>query len=164
MIRTLLVVAVGLLFLLAVWGLRVGWRHRLERQSDLPAPPEAPAELGRELIPASTGLYVGSAFASSWQDRVVAGGLGLRAAGTAALYEAGAVFERDGAEPVFVPTSSIREARLAAGLAGKVVGSGGLLVLRWRLGENEIDTAFRADDTSGYPRWARLVNDRVSAA
>jgi hypothetical protein len=42
-----------------------------------------------------------------------------------------------------------------------VTGAGGLLVLRWRLGEHEVDTGFRADDKSVYPSWVRTLTGSV---
>ena len=163
MTRVLLVVICLVFFAVALWGMRAGWRHRSARQSDLPPLPVPPAALGEPVIDGMAGLYVGSAYATSWQDRVLAGGLGARAAATARLYDAGFVVDRDGEQAIFVPAAAILAARLAPGLAGKVVGAGGLLVIRWRLGDAELDTGFRADDKSGYPNWVRKINERVAA-
>ncbi|MCW2494909.1 transporter [Jatrophihabitans sp.] len=161
MTRAVLVVLCLVLLGLALLGMRRGWRNRMARQSVLAPLPGVPAELGEELLRAE-GLYVGTSFASSWQDRVVHDGLGLRAAAAAALYPAGLLVERDGAEPIFVPSSTWIAARLAPGLTGKVMGDGGLLVLRWRLGEAELDTAFRADDKTTYPALVAAINERVT--
>jgi hypothetical protein len=49
------------------------------------------------------------------------------------------------------------------GLAGNVMGQGGLLVLRWRLGPVEMDTGFRADDKTTYPAWVQAINGKVHA-
>jgi hypothetical protein len=157
MTRALLVLACVLLVLLAVAGMWLGWRNRARRQAYLPALPAVPGELGTPKM-SSTGLYVGTTFASSWQDRVVVDGLGVRAQGSATLYAGGLVIERDGAEPVFVPKDDLVDVRLAPGLAGKVMGDGGLLVARWRLGDTEVDTGFRADDKSSYPDWIRSLS------
>jgi hypothetical protein len=161
MIRALLAVGCLVVLLMAIWGLRVGWRHRYERQSYLPEPPTAPADLGAPVLEPSSGDYIGTTFAASWQDRVVIGGLGSRASASMTPYAAGVLVAREGADPVFVPTSSIVEARLTPGLAGKVVGAGGLLVIRWRLGDVEVDTGFRADDKSDYPLWVRTINQQA---
>jgi len=160
-IRALLAVGCLIVLLVAVRGLRVGWRHRFERQSSLPDPAAVPDDLGAPALAATSGLYIGSTFATSWQDRIVIGGLGDRATATIALYDAGVLIERAGADPVFVGMAWIVHARLAPGLAGKVVGAGGLLVIRWRLGEVEVDTGFRADDKSDYPAWVRAINESV---
>lgn len=157
MTRLLLVLGCVILFALVLLGLRLGWQHRARRQSSLPALPPAPADLGAIRLAPMTGLYVGTAYATSWQDRVVVGGLGRRAAATATLHAAGLLIERDGDEQVFIAADDIVDAGLAAGLAGKVVGAGGLLVVRWRLGADQLDTGLRADDKTAYPDWVRAL-------
>ncbi|HSY14447.1 MAG TPA: transporter [Jatrophihabitantaceae bacterium] len=157
MTRLLLVIGCLVLFALVLLGLRLGWRHRAQRQSGLPALTPAPVELGAARLAPMTGLYVGTAYARSWQDRVVAGGLGRRAAATATLHAAGLLIERDGDESLFIAATDVVDAGLAAGLAGKVVGAGGLLVVRWRLGADELDTGMRADDKTAYPDWVRAL-------
>jgi hypothetical protein len=157
MTRALLVLACAVFVLLLLAGMRLGWRNRERRQAILPPLPAVPEDLGAERLPVVTGVYVGTTFADSWQDRVVHGGLGRRAAATVGLYDAGALIDRTGAEPVFVPAADLLDARLAPALAGKVMGAGGLLVLRWRLGAHEMDTGFRADDKSVYPSWVRTL-------
>jgi hypothetical protein len=155
--RLWLVVICLALLGLALLGMRLGWRNRMRSQVGLPALPAVPASLGAPLLPPQAGLYVGTTFARSWQDRVIHEGLGLRAAATIALHHAGVLIEREGACPVFLPAELITGARLAPGLAGKVVGAGGLLVISWRYGEDVVDTGFRADDKSAYPAWVRAL-------
>ena len=162
MTRAILVVVCIVILLLTLLAMRTGWRNRMARQSVLPPLPARPADLGAEVLRAD-GLYVGTTYSSSWQDRVIHAGLGERAAATAALSAAGLMLDRDGAPAIFVPRTAFVEARLAAGLAGKVMGEGGLLVLRWRIGEAELDTAFRADDKTTYPAWVAAINAKVSA-
>ncbi|MGI8879765.1 MAG: transporter [Jatrophihabitans sp.] len=159
MIRTLLVVAAVIVFVLAVLGMRAGWRNRARRQSMLPALAARPAVVGALLAPELTGLYVGTTFAECWQDRVVAHGLGIRAASSARLTAEGVDIDRDGADPVFIPAQFIDGAGLGSGLAGKVLGEGGLLLIRWRLGEHLLDSGLRADDRAGYPDWVRAIDE-----
>jgi hypothetical protein len=162
MIRLILVLLFAVLIVLALLGMRRGWRNRLRRQTDLPALAVVPADLGEPQL-TSTGLYVGTTFAASWQDRVLHGGLGERAAAVASLHAAGLLVARQGSDAIFVPRAAWVEARLAPGLAGKVMGDGGLLVLRWRLGSTLVDTGFRADDKTTYPAWVRTINGKVLA-
>jgi hypothetical protein len=162
MTRALLVLACAVFVLLLVAGMWLGWRNRARRQAGLPDLPAVPEVLGAERLAPAPGLYVGTTFASSWQDRVVHAGLGRRADATLALYDSGALIDRTGAPPVFVPAGDLLDARLAPALAGKVMGAGGLLVLRWRLGGHELDTGFRADDKSVYPSWVRTLTRSVS--
>lgn len=163
MTRFLLVGLCVLLFAVAVWGMRVGWRHRSGRQGDLPELPRPPADLGGPLAEVMSGVYVGTAFATSWQDRVVARGLGPRSNASASLTESGVLIDREGADAIFLPVVSIVDARLAPGLAGKVVGAGGLLVIRWRLGDTELDSGMRGDDKSIYASWVHTINAKVKA-
>jgi hypothetical protein len=163
MTRLVLVLACVAFLLLMLLGMWWGWRNRARRQAGLPALPPVPAGLGDELAPRLDGVYVGSTFASSWQDRVVHGGLGVQANATATLHPSGVRIEREGATTIFVPREAITGARLAPGLAGRVVGAGGLLVIGWRLGDAELDTGLRADDKSAYPQWVRTINERTTA-
>lgn len=163
MIRLLLVIGCVVLLALALVGMRRGWQNRMRTQAALPEPPAVPTALGAPVLAPLSGLYAGTAFGQSWQDRVVHGGLGLRAEATATLHPEGLLIDRVGAAPVFVPTAAITGARLAPGLAGKVVGAGGLLVISWTLGEAAVDTGLRADDKASYPDWVRAINERVAA-
>lgn len=161
MIRVLLVVACVVAFALALAGMRRGWRNRARRQQVLPPLPTPPRNRDlattADLAPALTGLYVGSTVGQSWQDRIVVHGLGERAEVTARLTPAGALLDRVGSGPLFIPTAQLIDARLEPALAGKVVGRGGLLVLRWRLGETVLDTGIRADDKTRYGAWISAI-------
>jgi hypothetical protein len=169
MTRWLLVAACGLLFVLALAGMRRGWQHRGRRQDWLPELPTIPATpaalgadaapdpLGAELAAPLSGLYVGTTLATRWQDRIVAGGLGTRAEAVARLTEAGVSITRQGSTPIFLPAAQLIDARLEPALAGKVVGRGGLLVLRWQHGGQDLDTGIRADDRTSYPQWVAAI-------
>jgi hypothetical protein len=162
MIRAVLVLVCVVLVMAALLAMRAGWRRRLARQSHLPPVPARPADLGDELQRAS-GVYVGTTFAGSWQDRVLHDGLGARAVADLVLYAGGVLVERVGSAAIFIAADDLVEARLAPGLAGKVVGEGGLLVVRWRLGDSEIDSGFRGDDKSTYPQIVQSINRGVTA-
>jgi hypothetical protein len=75
-----------------------------------------------------------------------------------------ALCDRQGSDAVFVPRTARAGARVAAGVAGKVMGDGGLLVLRRRLGAAELDTGFLADDKTRCPAWVRAINGKVTAS
>jgi hypothetical protein len=160
MTRLELVLGCVVLFVLLVLGMRWGWRNRGRRQAGLPALDPVPAELGPDLVAPLTGLYVGSTIATEWQNRIVAHGLGERADAVARLTGRGVVIERQGSTPIFIAGPALVDARLEPALAGKVVGRGGLLVLRWRLGEQLLDTGLRGDDRSVYPEWVRAISQQ----
>lgn len=155
--RVELVLLFAVVFLLALAGFWLGWRNRAKRQADLPPLAAVPADLGEGLAPPLTGLYVGTTFATEWQNRVVAHTLGLRAEATSRLTPAGAVIDRQGSPTVFIPAAALVDARLEPALAGKVVGRGGLLVLRWQHGDALLDTGLLAEDKTRYPDWISAV-------
>lgn len=151
-----LLVAGFLVFWLAMIGLIIwGWKNRQKRQAEsvgtLPAVPDDP---GAVTLPGCTGLYVGSTFAPSWQNRIAVGDLGYRATGILTRFERGILLERTGESDIWMPHESLRAVRTERGLAGKVMTRDGLLVIRWELPTGtEIDTGFRADDKSVYAQW-----------
>lgn len=162
MTRALLVAACLAFFALCLLGMQRGWSNRGRRQIALPDLPAAPTDLGKPLAEPISGLYVGSTHAGQWQDRVVANGLGARADAWTTLTAAGVMIDRSGAAPVFIAAADIVSAGVGAGLAGKVMGPGGLLIIRWRLGSVELDTALRADDKSVYPDWVDAIDALVA--
>lgn len=158
MTRLELVLACVVLFVLLLFGLRWGWRARGRRQADLPALPSVPSELTGDLAPPLTGLYVGSTISTQWQNRIVVHRLGERAEARARLGAEGVLIERQGSSSIFIPTERLIDARLEPALAGKVVGRGGLLVLRWQLGDQLLDTGIRGDDRTQYPAWVKAIS------
>ncbi|NIH88536.1 transporter [Amycolatopsis granulosa] len=159
--RLLLTLLVIVCFLLALWGMRRSWRRRARSQSAvLPPFPQKPAEPGEELLPEAKGLYVSTTTAGNWQDRIVTRGAGLRGRAVLRLYRAGLEIDRAGAPGFFIPRESIVEAGRSNAIAGKVMGTDSLLVVRWRLGDAELDTGFRGDDLDVYPQWIRSLSER----
>jgi hypothetical protein len=102
-------------------------------------------------------VYVGTTTAGNWQDRIVAGGLGHRAATEIRLYDNGVLMDRAGGRPLWIPAGALTDARADRALAGKAMGTDGLLVFRWRLGEHEVESGVRGDDRDSYPEWISAV-------
>ncbi|MFF0144274.1 hypothetical protein ATK36_0151 [Amycolatopsis sulphurea] len=151
--RFWLVLAIVVFFLLCLYGMWLGWRRKSRSQSAwVPPFPEVPAEPG-EVVLESTGLYLSTTIAGSWQDRVVTRGAGLRTGAVWRLHPEGVAVERGGAPDFWIPRAAITGARRDSRIAGKVMGTDALLVLTWRLGELELDTGFRGDDLEDYPQW-----------
>lgn len=150
MTRLLLCLLVVACFVLCAAAMRRGWRNRARRQSYLPPLPEPPASPGPPLLPPVAGLYVGTTTAGDWQDRIVAGGIGARSRMQLSLYEEGLLVDRTGAR-------ALLDARPGRAMAGTVLGVDGLLVVRWRLGEHELDTGLRADDRDHHPEWITAI-------
>lgn len=153
--RTLWVVGCLALFLLCLWLMYRAWNKKAARQRDrIGELPAVPAELGAQLLEPTTGLYLGSTIAPSWQDRIAVGDLGFRATAELTRFERGILLERDGATPIWIPQESVTAVRTERGHAGKVMTNNGVLVIRWTLPSGtEIDTGFRGDDKTVYPAW-----------
>lgn len=156
--------ALWVVLCIALWALFAylmyrGWRNRGARQASLIGElPPVPVEPGAQVLEPTTGLYLGSTMAPSWQDRIAVGDLGFRSAAELARFEHGILLERDGASAIWIPEESITAIRTERGHAGKVMTEDGVLVIRWVLPTGtEIDTGFRGDDKTVYPAWARAT-------
>ncbi|MCA5894690.1 hypothetical protein LEP48_15225 [Isoptericola sp. NEAU-Y5] len=122
-------VALGVVLLLLV----LTGRRRLAARTrqTVPPPPAVPAGLGALRLGPVAATYVSSTLSGDWLARVGAHSLGDRAAGQVSVHDAGVLVERDGAPDVFVPTAALRDVGLAPGMAGKFVGTDGLVVVTW---------------------------------
>ena len=140
--RFLFTAVVLAMFALVVLGARRAWKRRVAAHADLLPLPEGTVT---DAVDASAGLYVGTTQSGEWQARVYAGGLANRAAATLHTGPEGVLIERDGSAPLFIPRDAVTGARLDAGLANKVVGGAGLLVITWEQRGFALDTGFRAD-------------------
>jgi hypothetical protein len=154
-LRLLLSLAVVAFFVLCAAGMRLGWRNRQRRQSYLPELPAVP-DLGIPVLAELTGVYVGTTTAGDWQDRIVAHGLGNRAATTVRLFDNGVLLDNAGG-PLWIPADDLVDVRTDRALAGKAMGVDGLLVFRWRLGEHVLDSGVRGDDRDSYRDWITVV-------
>ncbi|WP_315095243.1 hypothetical protein [uncultured Cellulomonas sp.] len=126
-------VVLALVVVLVLWAMRAGWRARTRRSSALvPALPVAPADLGSTRLGPVDAVYVSTTRAGDWLDRVTAHDLGVRSRAQVTVLDAGVRITREGAADVFVPAASLRGASTAPGMAGKVVGGDGLVVLTWQ--------------------------------
>ena len=120
----------------------------------LPELPMVPTDMGVELAEPLTGLYVSTTKAGSWQDRVVARGLGRRAAATVGLTAAGVLIDRVGESSIFIPIDDLEAVGTAPGIAGKVMAMpDGILVLTWDLGGTRLDSGLRIEDLEAQADW-----------
>jgi len=155
--RVLLTTGV-LLAVVLLWLLMLkGWRGRVRRQGDLPPPPRPPDVAGEVVVPATPGLFIGTTFADDWLDRVAVHDLAHRAAGWIRLDTLGVRIEREGLPDLFLPYGDIEQAGLGDALAGKVIGTEGMVLLDWRLGSRLLTSGFRADDHGAHRRLVDAV-------
>lgn len=121
----------------------LGWRNRLRRQADVPAPPDVPADLGPILYEAE-GQYVATTTAGDWLDRIAVHQLGIRGNAVARVHPEGVHLDRTGTRPVWIPREDLSSVQLTGGMTGKFVEKEGLVVITWRYGQDErVDTGFR---------------------
>jgi hypothetical protein len=159
---TLLTLVVLAILLYIVFSILRNMQHReLYRRSVVLAPfPEPPIELtgpdGAELLPATTGVYVGTSMAGDWHDQVTVRDIGVQGTATLHLSPTGLVIARPGAESIWIAAESMRGARIGLAIAGKVMTGDGHLVFTWQLGGHLLDTAFRGEDAV-YPEWLEAI-------
>lgn len=153
-----------ILVLLAVFALllalmALGWRARARRQlaAGLPAPVPAPEPGDPPADAGAPGVYVTTVLAGRPLERVTAHGLGGRSRvlldrGTDADGRPGWVLRRQGAPSFLVPDADLETLTTAPGMAGKWMGGEALLVLRWRLGPETLETGLRLDSRADHDR------------
>lgn len=172
--REALGVAVLAVLLVAVLlAMRAGWRGRARRSATLvPVLPSLPAGegLGAPRYGPVDATYVSTTVAGDWLDRVVAHDLGARSAARVTVHDTGVRMTRTGARDLFVPTRALRSVTLEPGIAGKVVGGQGVVVVRWEavaargaLLQGDQPAAPTVLDTGIRPRYAADREALVSA-
>lgn len=132
-------------------GLALGWRARRRRQAGIPAPATPPAELG-EVRASADVLYVATTFADAPTDRIAVRGLGFRARAHLTAADAGVVLAIAGEPEAFIPTADLVGTGRASWTIDRTVPGGGLLFLRWRLGDTEVDSYLRRPDDADLQR------------
>lgn len=140
------VVVLVVLFGLTLLAMRAGWLHRAARSSAVVgAIPQVPhtGGLGEARCAPIEATYVVTTTAGDWLERVVAHGLGTRSAAVVTVYDSGVLIARKAAPDVFVPAADLREVGRAPGMAGKVVGRDGLVVIGWTIDAQGLDTGLR---------------------
>lgn len=130
----------------------LGWRNRRRRQSHLDVVPVPPSEIGEEFARERV-LYVATTIAEEPLERVVVAGLGFRAKGEVRIARGGLVLDLAGSRTAFIPVGDIRGVGLASSTIDKGVEEGGLVFVRWLLGDTLVDSYLRSDDSE------RLLNE-----
>lgn len=132
------------LIVIAFTFMLLGWRNRRRRQSHLDVVPVPPSEVGEE-VGREKVLYVATTLADEPLERVVVGGLGFRAKGEVRISRGGLVLDLAGARPAFIPVDDIRGVGLSSWTIDKGVEEGGLVFVRWQLGDTVVDSYLRSD-------------------
>ena len=133
-----MVLALGLAF----WG----WRHKRNRYSHLIGSIQTALPSG-EALTRVRALYVATTLADEPLERVAIGPLAYRAKAQLSLYREGLVVSIPGENAFLIPAASGVEAGRATWTIDRVVEPGGLVLIRWKLGETSVDSYFRLVDS-----------------
>ncbi|WP_426592031.1 hypothetical protein ACPPVS_09520 [Cellulomonas sp. McL0617] len=144
---TLAVIILIGMVVVALIIMRAGWSSRARRTAEfVPSLPVAPASLGRSLFGPVPMIYISTTRAGDWLERITANGLGARSRAEVEVFDAGVRMARTGAPDLFVPTAALRDVTVAPGIAGKVVGRDGIVVVTWQATPDDprgVDTGLR---------------------
>jgi hypothetical protein len=140
-LRVLLTLAVLALLSGVYWLMWRGWKNRAAWQADLPVPSSAAP--GDAVFGApSEGVYASTTVSGDWLDRIAAHGLGVRSNARISVGKSGVLVAREAAPDLFIPADDLVGAQLAPGIAGKVTGGDGVVLVTWRLGGATLDSGF----------------------
>ena len=162
--RTALTLGVLAVLAVVLWLMARAWRAKAGRQRDLPSLVDLrePADLSGAVLGPIPGRYLASTRAGDWLDRVVVHGLGVPSRADMVVLQTGVLWQRQGADDVFVPRASLRGARTDRAIAGAVFEDGGVVVVSWLLGEAELDTGFRATSVEAHRELVAAVTSLVA--
>jgi hypothetical protein len=164
--RTMLTVVILGALALVLWLMWRGWQGKARRQRDLPRMIDLrePVDLSQALLPPVPGRYIASTRAGDWLDRIIVHGLGVPSRADMVVLQTGVLWQRQGADDVFVPQASLRSARTDRAIAGTVFEDGGVVVVSWRLGESVVETGFRAESFDQHHQIVDAVRSLVPTA
>lgn len=143
--RSAAVLVIVAFVILVFTGLAFGWRARRRRQSGLPALATPPEGLGTAPFVAD-GFYVATSRADAPTDRIAVRGLAFRGRAGVAVHPEGVVLGIAGQPDAFIPKASITGVGTATWTIDRVVGTDGLVFVRWTLGDVEVDTNLKVAD------------------
>ncbi|MEY4323011.1 MAG: hypothetical protein RL410_792 [Actinomycetota bacterium] len=160
--RIALTLAVVGFFVGAVLLMRRSWQKRATAQSGITAPSFVPADFTPDFT--VQGRYLASTAAGAWLTRIVAHQLGVPARCELAVGRDGIAFNREGAQPFFVPRSDLVDVRVDRAIAGRAFEKDGIAVITWRLGDVFVDSGFRADTGEGHMQVIKMMVKQESGA
>lgn len=142
-------VAIGIMIALAVILVALGvwaWVRRTRRDAGLSAPTgEAPADAA--IVGTFDGFYVATTLRDEPLERLAIRGLGFRSRAAITVTTAGVALDLTGQPRMFVPLAAIAHVDRATVAIDRVVEPGGLVRLGWRIGDADVDTYLRAQDS-----------------
>jgi hypothetical protein len=154
-----LIVAVVLVAALALM-LR-SWRRRKRAQSEIAVPSAVPTDF-IELVRAET-LYLATTPDGSPFERIAVRGLGFRARFDAIVADSGIILPIPGETAVFIPASAIREISTASWTIDRGIEPNGLTVIRWTLGDTQLDSYFRFEEPAIFTSAAQQLTAQTGS-
>ena len=139
------------------WMMWRGYQRRAGRQAEVPRPASAAPD-GIDPDEGVEGIYGSTTTHGDWLDRIAVHGLGVRSNATLTVAGEGVFFAREAAPDLFIPVADVVSAELAPGIAGKVTGGDGVVLITWRLGERTLDTGFHPRAKAERERLVEAVN------
>lgn len=158
--RIALIIAVLVVTGLAVWGMRVGWRHREQRQAWLPELAQPSPSFESDW--SAQGRYVATTTGQDWLDRVVARGLGAPGQAEVHASDEGVLVLRVGEPDLLIPFSAITGVESRRGLAQEVYERDGMVAVLWTWGEHPLCTGLRMSDPQAHTELIRRINQEVA--
>jgi hypothetical protein len=149
MSRLLLVLVVLAVIALCLWGMSRSWRRRIDSGAGIPALVSAPTVISHDAVTIDHATYLGTVTTQHWLDRVAAQRLGHRGPASVVVVPEGLVVERVGTESLFIPEQAISGVELGRGLAGRVYGKDGVIIVTWTWGDVLLQTGIRIPDEHG---------------
>lgn len=146
MARLVLVLLVLAAIVIALRAMSNSWKRRVDSGADIPGLAMAPSPLAADALRVEHATYLGTVTIEHWLDKVAAHGLGSRGPAAVAVEARGLVVERVGTSALFVPQEAISQVELTKGLAGRVYGNEGVIVVSWVWGEQLLQTGLRIPD------------------
>lgn len=150
--RILLTTAMLVVILLCYVLMRRGWQRQARQQRDIPAP----AEAGQSSVRFS-GIYASTTRANQPLTRIVVHQLGTRSKVGIGFGESRIDLHRPGTRSFSIPNANLIRVSRSSGIAGKFVGDNALVVLTWKLGNEEVDTGLLVRDEAFIEELAKLV-------
>lgn len=165
MSREQLLVGIAILVLIVIVFvlMAVSWRRRSNRGAAIGALAVPPAVVA-EPFAILEGLHLGTTLAGKPLERVVVEPLEFRARGVLAIGPDGVELSLAGSEPAFIPAHDIQSHARASWTIDRGVEQDGLNVLTYRLGDTELDSAFRMREPEAFDTAiTRLITKRSHA-
>jgi hypothetical protein len=131
-------IAIALLLVVIAIAAR-GWARKTKSQTVTLDQPE----FSDFVDEGNGGWYVATTFAGRPLDRVTGHGLGYAGKARVLIGEGGVQISRNGEKSFFIRESTLKNISRTSTVIDKAVESDGLLSLRWKLGETEVETHLR---------------------